>query len=100
MIRHIVLFKLKEFSDAAEKYKAAETVKAELLAMKNEIPVIREFEVGINVTDNPSAYDVAINSSFDNLRDLEIYQSHPAHQDFIGFNKNYSERKVIADYIL
>jgi hypothetical protein len=99
MVRHIVLFKLKETFSPEEKQKAAETLKTELLALKNKIPVIREFEIGINLTDNPSAYDVVINSSFDSLDDLESYRVHPEHQAFIAFNKNYTDRKAVADYI-
>ena len=98
MIRHIVMFKIKEFGAASDKLKAAEELKAELLAMKTKIPVIREFEIGINVTDDHSAYDVVINSSFDNLDDLESYRIHPDHQAFIAFNKNYSIRKALVDY--
>ena len=93
------MFKLKEFGHTSEKQKAAETVKAELLAMKKKIPVIREFEVGINITADPSAFDVVIHSSFENLDDLETYRLHPDHQSFIAFNKNYSERKAVIDYI-
>jgi hypothetical protein len=100
MIRHIVMFKLKEFSSAAEKQKAAGAVKAELLAMKNKIPVIREFEVGINITADPSAYDVVINSAFNTPEDLETYRVHPDHQAFIAFNKNFSERKAVVDYLI
>jgi hypothetical protein len=99
MIRHIVMFKLKEFSDPSEKQKAAETLKDELLSMKTRIPVIREFEIGINFNPNSYAFDVVINSAFETLEDLEIYQQHPAHQAFIAFNKNYSAKKVIVDYL-
>ena len=99
MIRHIVLFKLKEFDSPEEKRKASETLKTELLGMKDKIAVIREFEVGINLTNDPSAFDVVINSSFDSLADLETYRVHPEHQAFIRFNRNFSERKILADYI-
>ena len=98
MIRHIVLFKLKEYPTPVEKQKAAETLKSELLVMKTKIPVIKEFEVGINFNLGASAYDVTINSTFENRDDLKIYQEHPAHQAFIVFNKNYSVEKVIVDY--
>jgi hypothetical protein len=98
MIRHIVMFKLKEFSDPSEKQKAAETLKRELLSMKTKIPVIREFEIGINEGENPSSYDVSILSTFISWDDLRIYQVHPAHQAFIAFNKNYSIKKAIIDY--
>jgi len=100
MIRHIVMFKLKEFSDPSEKQKAAETLKDELLSMRTKITVIQEFEIGINFNPNSFAFDVVINSTFANHEDLEIYQQHPAHQAFIAFNKNYSVEKVIVDYEL
>jgi hypothetical protein len=99
MIRHIVMFKLKEFSYPSEKQKAAETLKRELLLMKTKIPVILEFEIGINFNPNSYAFDVIINSVFKTHEDLEIYQQHPAHQAFIAFNKNYSAEKVIVDYL-
>jgi hypothetical protein len=99
MIRHLVMFKLKEFSHPAEKQKAAETVKTELLKMKDKIPVIRDFEVGINITDDPSAFDLVINSAFDDPDDLEAYRIHPDHQAFIAFNKNYTLQKGVVDYI-
>ena len=99
MIRHIVMFKLKEYPDPSEKQKAAETLKCELLSMKSKIPVIREFEIGINFNPNSYAFDLVINSTFGNHEDLAIYQHHPAHQAFIAFNKNYSAEKVIVDYV-
>ena len=100
MIRHIVMFRLKEFSDPSEKQKAAKILKNELLSMMTKIPVIQEFEIGINFNSNSFAFDVVINSAFANHEDLEIYQHHPAHQAFIAFNKNYSAEKVIVDYEL
>jgi len=99
MIRHIVLFKLKDYPSAEEKRNAAETVKAELLALKDKIDVIRVFEVGINEGENPSAYDISILSSFASWDNLKTYQVHPAHQAFIEFNKNFSIEKVIVDYV-
>jgi hypothetical protein len=93
------MFKLKDFRDESEQQKAAEAVKSELLNMKEKIPVIREFEIGINFSHDPSAFDVVINSSFENADDLETYRLHPDHQAFIIFNKSYTEKKVVIDYI-
>jgi hypothetical protein len=98
MIRHIVLFKLREFSTPDEKKKAAEIVSAELLKLKKQIHFIREFESGINITMDESAYDWALNSSFASTDDLKAYQAHPDHQAFIQFNKDYSVKKVVIDY--
>jgi hypothetical protein len=98
MIRHIVVFKLKDYPSAVEKSQAVEILKSELLTMRSKISVIREFEVGINFNPHSFAYDVAINSVFENKEDLETYQEHPAHQAFIAFNRNYSVQKAIVDY--
>ena len=98
MIRHLVMFKLREFSTPAEKMKAAELVRAELLSMKKKIPGILEFEVGINFTVDDTAYDLVINSSFSSKEDLKAYQVHPDHQAFIIFNKKYSAKKIVLDY--
>jgi hypothetical protein len=98
MIRHLVMFKLRDFSTPEEKMKAAETVRAELLALKKKIPVILDYEVGINFTADDAAYDLVINSVFSSKEDLKTYQVHPDHQAFILFNKNYSAKKVVLDY--
>ena len=98
MVRHIVLFKLQEFPTPEGKKKAAEIVKAELLKLKSTIPVIADFEVGINFNPDPSAWDLVINSNFRSKEDLAIYQAHPDHLAFIAFNKSYSEKKAIIDF--
>lgn len=98
MVRHLVMFKLREFSNADEKIRAVETLRTKLIDMKKQIRVIREFEVGININPGNSAYDLVINSTFSSKDELKVYQVHPAHQEFILFNKNYSESKVIVDY--
>ena len=98
MVRHIVMFKLRSaFSPAEIPYKAA-VVKRRIENLKEEIPFIRELEVGININQVPWAYDVVLSSEFDNMDDLERYRVHPAHQAFIEFNKGYSEAKVSVDY--
>jgi len=92
------MFKLREFNNPRDKMYAALAVRAELISMKEKIEVIREFEVGINFTPDDAAFDLVINSSFDTKEDLETYRTHPDHQAFILFNKQYSVKKVIVDY--
>jgi hypothetical protein len=92
------MFKIRETGTPEEKAKAVDAVRSELLSMKEKIAVIRDFEVGVNLTDNASAFDLVINSTFDSREDLEAYQVHPDHQAFILFNKAHSEKKVLVDY--
>ena len=98
MIRHLVMFKLRDYSNPEEKKKAIKRVRTELMALKKKIPVIREFEVGINFTIDEATYDLVINASFSSTEDLKSYQVHPDHKAFILFNKNYSVKKVVLDY--
>ena len=98
MIRHIVMFKLQEFPTPDGNKNAAETVKAELMKLRSTIPVIVDFEVGINFNPDPSAWDLVINSTFRTKEDLGTYQVHPNHQAFIAFNKSYTEKKAIIDF--
>jgi len=98
MIRHIVMFRLREYKTREEKLKAVEAVRNELLSMRKKIDVIRDFEVGINFTVDDSAFDLVINSTFEFRDALKAYQVHPGHQAFILFNKDYSVKKTIIDY--
>jgi hypothetical protein len=92
------MFKLRDYSNPEEKKKAIKRVRTELMALKKKIPVIREFEVGINFTIDEATYDLVINASFSSTEDLKSYQVHPDHKAFILFNKNYSVKKVVLDY--
>jgi hypothetical protein len=98
MIRHIVLFKLREYDSPEKKQQAAEAVAGALMKLKSKIPVIASLEVGINEGKNPAAWDVALNTAFRSTNDLEVYQVHPDHQAFIAFNKDYSVQKAIIDF--
>ncbi|MCX6245798.1 MAG: Dabb family protein [Bacteroidetes bacterium] len=98
MIRHIVMFRLREYTTPEEKQKAIEALRNELLSMRKKIGVIRDFEVGVNFTMVDSAFDLVINSSFESHDALKAYQVHPDHQAFILFNKDYSVKKAIIDY--
>lgn len=98
MIRHIVFFRLREFPDPQARQKASEIVREKLLALKSGIPFIADFRVGINFTEDQSAYDLCIDSTFRSREDLEAYRVHPEHQEFIRFNKDYSVGKAVVDY--
>jgi DNA-binding Lrp family transcriptional regulator len=98
MIRHIVMFKLKDFPGETEKMKAAEEVIKRLNELPIKIEVIRKYEAGVDLRKLSWSYDIVLIMDFDNMTDLETYTVHPAHQEFIAFNKDYSVEKVCIDY--
>ena len=98
MIKHIVMWRLKETAEGASKLENAAKMKEMLEALKIVIPQIQNIEVGMNVVAAGAAYDVALYSEFASLDDLDIYQKHPDHEvckQFIG--KIVSERAFV-DY--
>ena len=98
MIRHIVMFKLKDFATEAEKMAAAVEVKNRLDELPLKIGVIRRYKAGIDVRKLSWSYDIVLEMDFDSLADLDAYTIHPVHQEFIMFNKDYSIDKACIDY--
>ncbi len=100
MVKHIVMWKLKDFAEGASKKENASKIKASLEALKSKIKEVQFLEVGTSVSDAADFYDIALISEFKDLRDLESYRKHPEHvkaAEFIG--KVQLERKVV-DYIV
>jgi Stress responsive A/B Barrel Domain len=98
MIRHIVMFKLKDFGTEADQLAAATAVKKRLDELPLAIPVIRHYEAGIDIRKLSWSYDIVLTMDFDSMADLDAYTVHPFHQEFITFNKEYSAAKVCIDY--
>ncbi len=97
MIKHVVLFQLKEFTSESEKTKKLNEIKEALEALPAIIPEIKSLEVGINV--NPAEqYDIALVTSFNNLEELEVYVKHPDHVAVGGIIRPVLEKRACVDY--
>ena len=78
MIRHIVMFKLKEFATPADKQAKMQEIKTGLEALIDKIDVLRMIRVDFNV--NPEeAWDVILTTELDSLEDVKTYATHPEH---------------------
>ncbi len=65
----------------------AERVRDALEALPATVPVIRRLEVGLDVRDKPSNWDLVLTVDLDDLGALEAYRVHPDHvvvADLIG----------------
>jgi hypothetical protein len=80
MVKHIVMFKLKEFASPDEKRANMEAVKNALEALAGKIDVLRFIRVDFNI--NPlETWDVILSAEFASLEDLQTYTNHPEHVD-------------------
>jgi hypothetical protein len=98
MIKHLVMWKLKDFAEGATKEQNAKKMKTDLEALKNKIPQIRHIEVGVNFLPSDAAYDVALYSEFATEEDLALYQKHPEHKSVGAFVEKVRESRVVVDY--
>lgn len=99
MIKHIVMWKLKEFAEGSSKIENAQKVKADLEALKSVIDEIDEIEVGVNSQDAPeSNFDAVLSMTFSDFDALKRYAAHPAHQEVVQFMKKIVESRTAVDF--
>ena len=87
MIKHIVMWKLKDFAEGADKAANAAKMKQMLDACANLVPGTLRFEVALAQPGLEATYDVVLYSEFDSKASLDAYAEHPDHvavKPFIG----------------
>lgn len=102
MIRHVVMWKLKEEAEGASKEKNAEKMKLILEGLKVNIDEIKSVEVGINITDEDeeagSAFDVVLISDFESELDYTMYTRNAHHKKAIDFINSVIDQRHFVDY--
>lgn len=98
MIKHIVMWKLKEEAEGGTAAENALKMKTMLEALQGRIDVLRKIEVGIEVFASAPECDVILYSEFDSRADLDAYQVHPEHQACVAFIRNVVAERRVVDY--
>jgi hypothetical protein len=99
LLKHIVLFRIKDFAEGAGKAENMAKLKSRLEALDDIIDEIKFFEVGTNIINSDAAYDLALYSQFNSKEDLYSYQKHPEHVKVSDLVKKICESRVVVDYI-
>ena len=95
MIKHIVMWKLKDEAHGNDKATNAKLIKEKLEALSRKIDGLLKIEVGIDFLGGGN-FDVALYSELSKKEDLEIYQNHPLHQAVLPFVKEaVIDRKAV-----
>ena len=76
MIKHIVCFKLKEGEDVNK-------AKEVLLSMKDNVPMLKEIQVGVDILHSERSYDLYLSVVVEDMKALEEYQNHPYHVEVV-----------------
>ncbi len=98
MIRHIVMWKFKDFAEGLSREENILKVKAMLEALPEKIDFIREMQVRVNVNPKEGMYDAVLLSTFDNLGDVGRYRVHPEHKKVSSYVALIKENRASVDY--
>lgn len=79
MVRHIILWKLREDIEAAEKETIKSGIKQGLEGLKGVVPGLIDIHVYTGKRLDSSNCDVMLDSSFESEAALKGYSVHPAH---------------------
>ena len=97
MVKHIVLFKLKETLSKEEKNEVMNRFKDAIEALPAKIEVIRKVFVGLNMNE-AEAWDICLESEFETLDDVKFYAAHPEHIAAAGILKDAKQDRACVDY--
>ena len=78
MVKHVVMFKLKEFASPVEKQAKLDEIKLGLESLFDKIDVLRKIEVKFN-TNPEETWDFILITELDSLADVNTYANHPEH---------------------
>jgi hypothetical protein len=98
MLKHLLVFKLKDSALGKTRAQNAVELKKRIEALKSVISQVINIEAGVNAVNTPRSYDLALYSEFRDEADLEIYRVHPAHVKLVEFIEQVCENRISVDY--
>ncbi len=93
MIRHIVLFWLKNRDEAV-----VQDTLARLNGMKGKIPGMLSIDAGADFAGSARSCDICLCETFESREALEAYRTHPVHLPVQAHMHAVMDRSASADY--
>lgn len=100
MLKHIVIWKLKENAHGATRVENVKKAKDMIMALNGKIKEIIKLEVVDSFIGSDLPYDLVLYSEFADEAALQAYQVHPEHQVVVAFMKEAVEHRTATDYIV
>jgi quinol monooxygenase YgiN len=98
MLRHIVMWKLKEHAEGADRAANSARARALLEACARLEPGTLHFQVGTAQPGFDCTHDLVLDSTFRDQAALLAYQNHPQHLAIKPFMKAIVEARQCMDY--
>ena len=100
MIRHIVMWCLKEHAEGADKAINLARAQALLLSCAHVVPGIRTFEVATATPGMDCTNDLVLHMLVDDAQVLAAYQNHPDHLAIKPFMKAVVHERRCMDFFV
>jgi hypothetical protein len=98
MIKHIVMWRLKDADDPAKQRAHATAAKRSLEALAGQIEGLLAIEVGIDFSRDAHSADLVLLSEFTDRSALAGYQAHPAHLAVAREIREIAIERRVVDY--
>lgn len=98
MIKHLVLWRLKETAAGRSRAENAATIKKVLEDLQGKIPGLIRIEVGFDFSLTESSSDVALYCEFESREALNEYQEHPVHKAVMPLVLEARSERRLVDY--
>ena len=99
MVRHVILWTLKEEFSIEEKESIKANIKRELEALNGKIPGLIDIKIYTNGLASSKNADLMLDSSFENEETLKSYAIHPDHVAAAdGFVRPYTATRSCLDF--
>lgn len=102
MIKHVVMWKLKDEFNGRSKKELATDLKQRLEALTDSIDALLDLQVGISLLegDSEAHADVVLTTTHAHLEGLEAYRVHPDHQLVVAFALDIVKERRVVDYVI
>jgi len=98
MVKHIVMWRLKDSAHGNSSEFNACMIKEKLEALRGRISGLVSIEVGLDFSRTESSFDVVLYSEFIDRKSLEGYQVHPEHEAVKSFIGGATAERKLVDY--
>ena len=98
MVKHIVIWKLKDSANGQGRDANAKAIKQKLEALVGVVPGLLKEEVGFDFRGSGESADAGLYSEFESRAAFEAFLSHPAHKEVQPFVKESRSDRMMLDY--
>ena len=97
MLKHIVMMRFKS-TELHTKQEQMNKLKQMLEDLSQTIEVVDFLEVGFNLSNRPTAFDLILQTHFKSEKELDLYRVHSEHLKVLDYIREVISETAVVDY--